>query len=448
MSISLISASRIKDFCNDDPNLWRCLVKSRIHHKKFLDGNVLNVVVKKDGLVCLTIKFDEVIENEEIKEFSTKYFDNEIFTLISIDKIVGMVFHDLIEKDRKHKEKISKEKELEFAIADLLKDYRKGEIAPITDMDVARWADQFNYKSDEDRYTFLNEIFRVFKSYYFSEEKQRVIFKKFIDNRIKISRTKFNDPKKGILSIGFLDANQKYGNSQKYALKILDEILMEELGVSTKDCKGNNQFFYIDDCLFSGVRLQNELKDIQKNAIICENAMIQIWYPFYHVRGYYEIKEKKMDLNYKYIFSEEQSVLLDNRIENDSPMEMYFPVENDYSDDISTFRKKITSKNYNRIHRYKNFPRNELVFSSKAARELTENLLLDAGSRILNQNSLHQKLRPLGFDHKNGWGFGSLFISFRNISNNTPIAFWFDGSKYDWFPLFKRKNSIKNKVWS
>jgi hypothetical protein len=91
-----------------------------------------------------------------------------------------------------------------------------------------------------------------------------------------------------------------------------------------------------------------------------------------------------------------------------------------------------------RTFRPANVPGQETLFLSASSRNMFEHAFLRAGLTIRSrQINPKPHLRPLGFECLESLGFGALFVTFRNIANNCPLALWW--GKNNWTPLFPRK---------
>lgn len=97
------------------------------------------------------------------------------------------------------------------------------------------------------------------------------------------------------------------------------------------------------------------------------------------------------------------------------------------------------------VFRPKNLPLKETFFSSPENRIKLENLFIQKGIELLSKvksDSPDKRKRPLGDSirsHKT-LGTGTLFFTWRNISNTCPLVFWWDVSGHEWIPLFCLKN--------
>ncbi len=86
-------------------------------------------------------------------------------------------------------------------------------------------------------------------------------------------------------------------------------------------------------------------------------------------------------------------------------------------------------------------PTKELFFSSPENRNRFESILLDKGVDILNQiDKIYYQHRPLGdgLPSYKTLGTGTLYFTWRNISNTCPLVFWWVG--HGWKGLFPVRN--------
>ena len=145
------------------------------------------------------------------------------------------------------------------------------------------------------------------------------------------------------------------------------------------------------------------------------------------------------------------AIRLENIKYRTSSVECYWPKY--YEDNaINEYVSLISGQQIRRreLFRTDDTPKSETVFSSPGNREVVEKLFLRVGIKLLGDANLHENMRPLGFDYLDPLGFGSLFISHRNIANNCPMALWFNSKKpgSGWYPLLLRKHNFEDKNWS
>jgi hypothetical protein len=101
------------------------------------------------------------------------------------------------------------------------------------------------------------------------------------------------------------------------------------------------------------------------------------------------------------------------------------------------------------LFRPNDIPAAESLFSTPTVRDVLEEQFLKAGVRIIQLACTpNPHMRPLGFDMVESLGFGAVFVSCFNISNNCPLALWYgdpsqsSGPLSKWYPLFPRKERV------
>ncbi|MDR3427740.1 hypothetical protein [Silvimonas sp.] len=137
-------------------------------------------------------------------------------------------------------------------IAEIIADYREGEIAAPDAVHVGRWIEQFPAPARE---PLLVELAHVLRKSYLS----RKVVTGFIERVIASSKIAGNDPASFWRSAHFLRLQQA-GNSQRDMLAIFDEALTKAYGLTTADCgKAPHTYVYLDDGIFSGGRVKSDL---------------------------------------------------------------------------------------------------------------------------------------------------------------------------------------------
>src|SRR5262249_19169147 len=93
---------------------------------------------------------------------------------------------------------------------------------------------------------------------------------------------------------------------------------------------------------------------------------------------------------------------------------------------IRGLRERCEGKTFRpRIFRPDGVPRKERFFSSADGRAVVERAFLRAGANIVSWSQQQKaEIRPLGYEKLESLGFGALFVSYRNIPNNCPLALW------------------------
>ena len=349
------------------------------------------------------------------------------------------------------------ERAVEAEIAGLLSDFRAEEIEQITPNGVARWADQFPYERDEDKYILLSEMRHLMRGkYYYSRERARKDIHNLIHQLQSFCSKKDWGPIDGIRRLNFANHKQDYGHSRFYMLEMLNGELVEKFGFGIDQCGGSNVLVYIDDCLYTGVRLKKEVHKIlnPENSVSVNELLI--WYPVVHLDGYNEQKDYLIGLHRHdptvpfFSFLPPVMTIANNKWAN-LVIECIWPKRDD-AEELVEYLNNISEPTIWRrdLFRPEGTPKAETVFSSSEGRDMVEKLFLRVGIKLLGHPNMHEHIRPLGFDYSDPLGFGSLFISHRNIANNCPLALWFESKQpgLEWYPLLRRKHNFEDKNWS
>lgn len=118
---------------------------------------------------------------------------------------------------------------------------------------------------------------------------------------------------------------------------------------------------------------------------------------------------------------------------------------------VSHLRESLAKKNWldRDLFRPLRTPQEECVFSSIEARVKVERAFLKAGAHIITGNKqAAESVRPLGFEVIGSLGFGTFYVTYRNISNNCPLVLWWGEPGTPaflplgkWYPLFPRRTN-------
>jgi len=314
----------------------------------------------------------------------------------------------------------------------------------------------------------LSEIDRLLKRFYYSKERVKSSIRDFIANRSFFGA----DPRTSLTRTNFLHIQQQ-GESQTELLKVVDEVLHEDYNLSLNRCSGSDVYVYIDDCIYSGNRLRYDIVPwIEQNAPF--GSKLVIYHIGHHKQGFNyasrEIKKEadKKDIEVKYLCTIE----IDNWRNKNSLVEFMWPRQLPSLGDPNVNKYyELVEKRHNELkekYREKNLPplfrdqfrdqetppQQEKVFSSPHARDIVEKAFFKVGAHLvmatekINTEGATPSMRPLGFEKLESFGFGSLFITYRNIANNCPLALWYGNPEYSpphplglWYPLFPRRIS-------
>jgi len=326
------------------------------------------------------------------------------------------------------------------AIADTIKDYRAGEIPKPTPDHVDRWIKQFDPAV---QLLMLREMDHVLKRTYFSKSGVSGSFAHQINNK----QLAGNNPSDFWRAAHLLDI-QLHGHSQTEIRELFGEALKKQCGLEIDKCGApGGAFIYLDDVLFSGSRIGNDL-----SAWIADEApskgTVRVLVIAAHRLGEWQCTErlnkaaakagKQLDfgiwtalrLENRMKYRDKSEVLWPATIPDDPALKAYIAGESKFPFEPRQPGEKLE----------------HAIFSSEQGRQLLEQELLLAGMRIrsFSQNS-SPVLRPLGFSAF-GLGFGSIIATYRNCPNNTPLALWWGDPEAapgqplsNWYPLLPRK---------
>lgn len=318
------------------------------------------------------------------------------------------------------------------ALAALIADYRNGEL-PKPDADhVGRWVQQFE---EHEREPLLDELHRAWSKLYFSEQSAREFL------RVVGTSPKFTggNPAEYWPRVGLLDI-QTRGNSQREMLGLFRQELHAALGLTLTGPGEGTDFVYFDDVLFTGGRIQTDLKAWMQTAPA--QARVRIVVLAFHRFGQFKTKtaldEEARRLGKTITFEFWRAYEIEDR-----------KSERRNADVLCPTRLPPEAEGYDQ-GRFPLVPRvpggSSSLFSSEGARDVVEQALLKAGLKIRSFSAKPKAIiRPLGYGHF-GVGFGSLFLSWRNCPNNAPLALWWGGATdppwhpfNKWYPLVPRK---------
>ncbi len=326
------------------------------------------------------------------------------------------------------------------SIASTTADYRAGEIAAPTPQRADRWVRQFDAAAQID---LLRELDHVLTRTYFSKTQVAEFLKGLVGENKLTGKSPCDYWKKA----HFLRI-QKNGHSQRDLLAIFDEVLNAKCGFKTASCgKGGGDFVYLDDAIFSGGRVGNDLtswieRDAPEQTVV--HVVVVATHAFAEYKMPQRIAQAATDQKKKITLCLWRIAEFENKLANRYSSEVLWPARLPDNAELRAYldeEKKFPFK-----PRQPGGKTKHDVFRSEEGRQLLEGELLMAGMRIrsFSQNPSHS-LRPLGFSPF-GVGFGSLIITFRNCPNNCPLALWWgdpaapaDHPFSKWYPLFLRK---------
>ncbi|MFM6072837.1 MAG: hypothetical protein ACKPB9_14830, partial [Dolichospermum sp.] len=262
-----------------------------------------------------------------------------------------------------------------------------------------------------------------------------------------------NNPSAAIPYIQFLDIQRK-GSSQKDLLKLANDISTKKYGI------GINQsslqplvYLYLDDCLFSGSTVYYDVEKWLDKAIP-KTKIYLIFLGCYSSGKRYYIDNKLMSIAQKKEVSVKTGSLLrlDNLSWNEEKYDCLWSKEIIDDEFVNNFvnivNEKCSEKSITpRLFRSDTVPKQETLFSTPEARDIVESAFLRKGAYIASlPENRKPSMRPMGYEYLESLGFGSVFITYRNIANNCPLVLWWGDTSYPashpfskWYPLFPRK---------
>lgn len=318
------------------------------------------------------------------------------------------------------------------ALASLIADYRDGDLTRPDADHVGRWVAQFDAA---DRAPLLDELHHVWSKLYFSKAAARSFLAGVITNEQLASA----DPRAFWARTDVLDI-QKNGRSQRNLRSLFGEELVKATGLTLSTHSASSRFVYLDDALFTGARIQDDLKRWLIRAP--QAAEVHIILLTYHRFGQWKtegvLKTEAAKLGKTISFKFWRAFELENRNKYRFSSDVLWPTKLPpeaigYDQGKFPLEPRVRGGLGN-------------FFSDDARREVLEQALLKAGLRIRSFSANPRPvLRPLGFGPF-GVGFGSLFLSYQNCPNNAPLALWWGGRTNPsshpfnkWYPLVPRR---------
>lgn len=351
-------------------------------------------------------------------------------------------------------------------IFDILKDYHSDypdTPHKMSEKHIIDWANQFG----DDAEFILEELLHFLANVYVSKEKAKSILKGHLEYFMKYY--KYSSMDEFIKNVYFIDV-QKEEKSQKEILVLVKEILLKDFGIDYDvlvEISSKKHYIYFDDVLATGGTVYNGLLPIiqnEKDLLINGKRTIALSLFCLHTLGYnnnilYRLSSKDENkFNIEEFLKVKSNYIVENRlypnfIAEKQKLNCAYPVgmQNgnvmEYINSLSTGNSYEFNPNVPSF-RPEDLPLEESFFSSKENRVKFENIILTKGLELIKKVKKEDpdpSKRPLGHTvktHKT-LGLGTLFFTWRNISNTCPIVFWWDVPTHDWLPLFPLKNRGK-----
>lgn len=322
------------------------------------------------------------------------------------------------------------------SIAQVITDYREGEIARPTADHIATWVNQFPV---HDQDLILDELLHVLGNSYFN--RQSVY--SFLNGLIHNGKLSLGNPSEFWRSVNFLNIQQG-GNSQKEMLQQFGVCLQNNFGFGIQNCGSQSgPHLYIDDVIFSGNRVLHDLTPwIQLVAPnTCQLHIIVIafhrggqWYASQRINKIAQEAGKNISIQWW------RCIEIENRRSYISQSDVLCPALFPEDNEVKQYIAYLSGQGYPPQARPVINPCHKSpFFGSEQGRQTLEKSFLVAGAKIKKICPyLPEAIRPLGYSILKTLGFGSVIVTHRNCPNTCPTAFWVNDP---WYPLFPRKTN-------
>jgi hypothetical protein len=265
------------------------------------------------------------------------------------------------------------------SIAEVIADYREGEVSRPTPAHVARWIGQF---PEDVQDAMLAELHHVFKSTYIS----RKSFDSFLRGLAKNKKFTGDDPAAFWRRAHLLDIQQG-GTSQREMLALFREIIKDEYGT---EVNGAGPYVYIDDAIFSGTRVKCDLADWMRQHAPAE-AEVRVVAAALHTGGeYYATKELKKvikDTGKKITLAWWHCIMPENRKAYRNSSDVLWPTALPDDPNVAAYAKYLEDNKYPAVLREPGSIGDRKFFSSGEQRILLEQQLLISCAQYMHQHA-------------------------------------------------------------
>lgn len=346
--------------------------------------------------------------------------------------------------------------EIRVIISDYHSDDENGFV--MTNEHIISWVNQFE---ELDRTFVLTELLYVLKQgIYVSKEKAKQILWEFV---IKASEYYDYQSIESFLRSAHFISSQNPVKSQSVILALLEGIIQDNVGLTLNECGtlGIKHYIYLDDVLASGGTFKMGIKKfIDDNDLLSDFVDGKITFLAYffclHTWGTDNTRYSlKMLFNENNFFLNKEKFIIGAyyKIENSikgfkEKLNLVYPEKSKPEYDVFLASLVHATAQENKAFRNSSDPFKETFFSSKENRLRLEKVFLDKGLMIIasiQDEASRLKHKPLGKTYQSykTFGTGTLFFTWRNISNTCPIVLWWDNPAHNWqglFPLSNRGN--------
>jgi hypothetical protein len=343
-------------------------------------------------------------------------------------------------------------------ILHIINDYHSHREFHFTRERIIQWVNQFDLI---DRIFVLAEFLHLLnQGIYVSETQARNFLVDYLQRLATMYG--FKDVPSFLSNARFLRL-QIANKSQSILLSLLNEELQERYNLTVDACGQNSSTYaiYIDDLLATGNTLFTDLKvwfeqinaDGESNLDKIMNRTIKLSiYHFCNHNANTTLYRLKMNFDMDMIkkVKVDSTYTIQNHLSfNNQRFNFAYPTTPQPQIVVNYLHNLHlhATKNADKALRNQHEPLHETFYSSTANRKRFEDILLIKGIELLqNANELKPNHRPMGagFPSHGTLGTGTLFFTWRNISNTCPIVFWWAAG--GWFPLFPLIGRGQNQV--
>ena len=339
---------------------------------------------------------------------------------------------------------VVKRSELLQSIAKTIADYRTGEIPSRTPAHINEWLQQFPEAIQD---PLLEALAYVIRKTYVSHDKFRE-FLKGLASTDKLSPG--TDPKAYWRRTNLLNIQQG-GNSQKEILSMFDEVIQEEYGFGLEQTGGpEGDFIYLDDCIATGSRLRGDVCNWLKEDDTPRSINLHVITPILFTGSWWiddEIRKAADESGKTVVITKWRldQFEMENRLKYCHQSDVLWPTSVPDQEVVRRYYTYLEGLDYPPVLRDSGHPGVSGIFRDDAQKTLIEKEFLVRGCHIREEQiNLPDKLRPLGYSNLHTFGFGSMFVTYRNCPNNCPLVFWVEQN--DFPPLFPRKTNTETSI--
>ena len=335
---------------------------------------------------------------------------------------------------------MSKRAKLLEAIATQIGDYRFDELQPRTPELIDAWVQQF---PPSEQIALLEGLKHIFEKTYIS----RSMFAAFLKDLASTDRLAPGIPPEQFWSEANLLNIQRGGNSQKDILAAFDDILYATHGIHLVDTGSDDgAFVYLDDCIGTGNRIRGDVcgwldgdTPAKTNLhIITPVLYTGSWWIDGRIQEMAATNGKEVSIT-KWSLDQFQ---MENRRAYRNSSDVLWPTTLSDNPAVQAYAEYLENLGHPAVLRTAGHSGASGLFSDDAQRMLLEEAFLVRGCQIRQEcTNLPDNARPLGYHNLDCFGFGSMFVTYRNCPNNCPLAFWVQQAEYP--ALFPRHTNTR-----